>query len=317
MFWGYVVIGFIFLLRVINPSWQLQKSILLLILAFAIPLAYSDEECGSLKRCIVLISVVAVIFSLLNFINLLGRFGETSRFSGFFKGAPTFSLALGGLLPFAFWGMWKADNKIIRLACGSGFLIGLVTLILSGQRTGTISGIFGIIPLLLTIRRRKFIRLSVLFIIIPIMSGYILLQHYNIGKMNFLFNRYSLKSNLSGRQAIWNDALSEIQKNPLLGRGIGASEMIMSYSFHNSYLEVLFNTGFFGLILFLISQGYFMYRTIYLWRISKDPEVMSVLALALGYMLGFIVVCIFESSGAEASNLNLILYLLQILHRFQ
>ena len=85
--------------------------------------------------------------------------------------------------------------------------------------------------------------------------------------------------------------------------------MVMSYSFHNSYLEVWFNTGILGLILFLISQFYFIYRTIYLWRISEDPEVMSVLALALGYMLGFIVVCSFESSGAGASNINLILYL--------
>jgi O-antigen ligase len=104
-------------------------------------------------------------------------------------------------------------------------------------------------------------------------------------------------------------ALSEIAKNPFWGHGMGAAETVISFSFHNAYLEVWYNTGILGLFLFLTSQFYFIYRIFYLNRVSKDPEIKSTLALALGYMLGFIVICIFESTGAGASNINIILYL--------
>ena len=135
------------------------------------------------------------------------------------------------------------------------------------------------------------------------------IQQSSMERVNFLMSRYRPDSGLSDRDLIWQIAFSEITKDPLFGQGTGAAEWVVSSSFHNAYLEVWFNTGFLGLILFVTAQCYFIYRIFYLMRVNKHPQVQSILALALGYMIGFFEVCIFESSGAGASNVNLILYI--------
>jgi O-antigen ligase len=257
----------------------------------------------------VLISVAATIYSLLNFISLPAHLSEAERFAGYSLGAASFAMVLGGLLPFTFWGLWGANNRAVRIVCGVGFLFGSVTLVLSGQRTGTVAGLLGLIPLLFTFLQRKTIGWLAFAITLAFSLGYILLQYSSGELANFLSSRYSLDQGLSGREAIWSEAFSGIANNPLLGRGIGAAETLIDGSFHNAYLEIWFNTGLAGLLLFLASQCYFVYKIIYLRRISEDPETRSILALALGYMMGFIVMCMFESPAAGASNLNLILYL--------
>ena len=195
------------------------------------------------------------------------------------------------------------------MVCGSGFLCGSIALIFTGQRTGTIGGMIGLIPLLLTFVQRRNIVKFAFVIIFTVLLSYVLLQHSSEDFVNFLSVRYSPESGLSGRESIWGDASSEIAKSPLLGRGIGAAETVISDSFHNAYLEIWFNTGLAGLLLFLASLCCFTCRILYLKRICKDPEIRSILALALGYIMGFVAMSFSESIAAEASNLNLMLYL--------
>jgi hypothetical protein len=309
-FWGYVFLGLVFLLDAISLEWQLQRGILLLVVAVAIPFAYGDETYSSLKSSLVLISMAATIYSLLNFVSLPSHLSEATRFSGYSEVASSFVMVLGGFLPFTLWGLWKGHNRAVRIACGSGFLFGLITLLFSGQRAGAIGGMIGLIPLLLMLLRGKNIGKFVSVIILASLIGYILLQYSSGDWVDFLWMRYSVDHGLSGRESIWSEALSQINNNPLLGRGIGAAEMVIEGSFHNAYLEIWFNTGLVGLLLFLTSQLYFVYRIFYLKRISEDPETRSILALALGYMLGFVAMCTFESPAAGASNLNLMLYIL-------
>jgi len=308
-FWGYVFFGLIFLFRAISINWQFQRSLLLLIVAVAIPLAYTNESYKSLKLSLVAISIVATFFSLVNFLPLLTHLGDAARFSGYSKKAPEYAMSLGGLLPFTFWGLWGAHHKGIRVVCASGFFLGLVSLILSGQRTGTIVGLLSIFPLLLTSVRRENILWFLLVIMPPLVLGFILIQHSSVERINFLLGRYSVDSGLSDRGLIWEKSFSAIEENFLMGRGIGAAENVLSDSFHNAYLEVWFNTGLLGLLLFLSSQAYFIYRIIF-WRgISREPEIRSGLSLALGYMIGFIFMCLFESTGSGASNINVLLFL--------
>ena len=308
-FWGYVFLGFLFLFRANSIDWQFQRCLLLLIVALAIPLAYGNESYRSIKSSLVCISLAAVVFSLMNFISLPAKLSEAARFSGYSRGAASFALFLGGLLPFTFWGLWRANSRSIRMACLLGFIFGLITLILSGQRTGTLAGLIALSPLLIAIRKPKFIACCVSLVILTLFLGYSLVEQFSGQRIDFLFGRYSVDFSLSGRTPIWKNALLHIDKNPLLGRGVGAAETVIDYSFHNAYLEIWYNTGLLGLLLFLASQFYFLYRIIYLGRIFKDPESKAVLALALGYMSGFIFMCLFESIGAAASSLNVILYL--------
>jgi O-antigen ligase len=308
LFWGHVYLGLIFLFRAMSIGWQLQRGVLLAIVAIAIPFAYSNEHPKSLKSSLVSISVAAAIYSFLNFLSFPGQAGEMARFSGFARSAPAFSLTLGGLLPFTLWGVWAAGNMGMRIVCTCGFILGFAMLILSGQRAGTIAGLLGLMPLFLTFQKRKIIG-SVLLLLLPLAVAFILLKSSGMERVDFLLERYSPEAGLSDREEIWDQAIAEVEAYPFLGRGIGAGETFVRESLHNTYLEVWLNAGFLGLVFFLLSQLYFFYRTIRLHWISKDPEIRSFLALALGYMGGFVFMSLFESAGAGASNLNLILYL--------
>ena len=310
LFWGYVALGILFLFWADDLSWQLQRGVLLLVVVIALPLAYSAVTYQTLKSTLTAIAVAAAIYALLNFVSLPGSLEQATRYSGFSSGAPTFVIVLGGLLPFALWGAWQAEAKLIRVACALGVLLGIVTLLFSGQRAGTIAGLIALVPFVMIFPQRKTLAWFGILLVLLSLLTFLLLQQTSADRLNFLLSRYSFSSGLSYRDLIWNAAFSKIAENPFWGRGIGASETVMSYSFHNAYLEVWYNTGLLGLFLFLTAQAYFFYRVYYLSRISKDPETRPFLALSLGYMLGFVVVCMFESTGAGASNLNLILFLL-------
>lgn len=310
LFWGYVFLGLLFLIQAENLSWQLQRGILLLLVSLAIPLAYSIEEFKTIKLSLTAIAIAAVIFASLNFISLPTSLTQAVRYTGFSKGAPTFVIVLGGLLPFTIWGVLRADNKIIRIVCVFGFLFGITTLFFSGQRTGTLAGLVSIIPFMFLLPQRKSIVWYAALLILIGLAIFTLFQIASEDKINFLLSRYSPNSGLSYRDLIWANAVNVIGKSPFIGHGIGAAETVMSYSFHNAYLEVWYNAGLLGLFLFISSQCYFFYRIYYLNKLNRDPESKAFLALSLGYMMGFVFISLFESIGAGASNLNLILYLL-------
>jgi O-antigen ligase len=309
LFWGYVFSGFICLLRAISIGWQFQRGLLLFAVAAAIPIAYSNRSYRVYRSTLVLIAVVAAVFSIVNSFSLPSQLGAASRFTGYSKGAPAYAAVLGGLLPFSFWGLWNAKGKAAKLVLALGFLSGTVALVLSGQRAGTGAGIIGLLPLVLTTTiRKKNIGWSLFLAVLLLLLSFLLMQGSSAERVSFLLRRYSLQSGLSNRDLLWRKAFSEIAKNPLLGQGIGAAEWVIQSSFHNAYLEVWFNAGLPGLVLFVASQACFLYRILRLNRLLTDPETKAVLALALGYLLGFAFLCAFESPGAGASNLNLILY---------
>jgi O-antigen ligase len=189
-------------------------------------------------------------------------------------------------------------------------LAGTVTLVFSAQRAGTVAGVVGLIPLLLTtFNQRKAAVRTLLLLILLGAAGYFLVVLSSPERITFLLNRYTLNAGLSDREFLWQRALAKIALNPFVGNGIGAAENFISASFHNAYLEVWYNAGILGLIFFLVSQAYFLYRIIFLGLKGHDRDVISISALSLGYWMGFVVLCLFESIGAGASNMNLILYL--------
>ena len=310
LFWGYGLLGFASLLNSISPLWQFQRGMLLLMVALAIPIAYGDKPYPVYKLSLVSIAIVGSIFSIYNFIPLQSQLGDAARLTGLARSASNFSMDLGGLLPFIYWGLWKSDSKWIRIFCGVGFLLGIITLALSGQRAGAIAGLVGLIPLIvLTISKREGIKKVFLFFGVTAVVCYLILQWAGTDRLDFLTGRYSINEGASGRVLIWEFALSEIDKNIFMGHGIGAAETVFPSSFHNAYLEIWFNAGIFGLVFYIAAQVYFFYRIVVSWFRYKSVEVRSILALGMGYMLGFVGLCFVESVGAAASTLNVILYL--------
>jgi O-antigen ligase len=308
LFWGYAILGFISLFRALSFGYQIQRSVLLLIVAFMIPLVYTNKTFLFTRRSLEAIALASSVFCILNFILLPGGLSNVGRFSGLSKGAASFALFLGGMLPFTLWGTWKTRGWM-RFLCLCGFLTGFVTLVFTGQRTGTLAGVISLIPLFLLMQTRKTFGYSLLLVIGVLSIGFFFSQQSDVARNTFLLSRYSTIAGLSGRETIWQMALEEIAANPVLGRGIGAAEMFFSSSFHNAYLEVWYNTGFLGLICYIAAQGVFLYQAVWLFFTRKDPEIKPVLAVAVGYMIGFIGVSMFESIGAGASGINLIFYL--------
>jgi hypothetical protein len=310
MFWGYVFLGFVSLFRADHFLWQFQRSILLVTVAIAVPFAYSNKDVKTYRLALIAISLAATAYALINFIGLPSSLNDPVRYTGFAKSAPSMAATLGAVLPFTFWGAQNSESKWLKRICVLGFLLGTVTLLFSAQRAGTIAGVLGLIPLLLiTLNQRKTATGSILLLALLGLIGYLLIMQSSTDRLTFLLNRYALNSGLSDREFLWQKAISEIAVNPFWGHGIGAAEDLISSSFHNAYLEIWYNTGFIGLVFFVISQLYFLFKTFYLWRQRTDSFAISISALSIGYMMGFLVLCLFESIGAGASNLNLILYL--------
>jgi O-antigen ligase len=310
LFWGYVFFGLVSMFRGISITWQFQRLLLLLLVATAIPMAYSSRSYRTHKVTLVLIAVVGALFGIVNAVALPSQLADPGRSAGYWKTAPVLAWTLGSLLPFSFWGLWNVKSRTLRIFLGLGFLSGLATLVVSGQRAGTIAGIVGLIPLtLMIVKRRENAGRTFLLVIVVVLLGFFIVHNASEAKISFLLSRYRLNAGLSNRDLIWARAFSEIARSPFLGQGIGAAEWVISSSFHNAYLEVWFNAGLLGLGFFVASQVYFFLRVRYLNHMLADPEAKSILALALGYMMGFVVLCIFESVGAGASNLNVILYL--------
>ena len=310
MFWGYVFLGFVSLFRADYFIWQFQRSILLIVAVVAVPFAYSAKDLKTYKLSLVWIALAACVYSFINFIALPSSLNDPARYAGFTKAAPAMAATLGGLLPFTLWGLAMADGKWTKRICGLGFLAGTVTLVFSAQRAGTVAGVVGLIPLLLTtFNQRKAALRTFLLLLLLGAAGYFLVMLSSPERITFLLNRYTLNAGLSDREYLWQRALAEIALNPFVGNGTGAAENFISASFHNAYLEVWYNAGILGLIFFLVSQAYFLYRILYLGLKGHDRDLISISALSLGYLMGFVVLCLVESIGAGASNMNLILYL--------
>lgn len=309
LWWAYVFVGFIFLLRANQLAWQIQRSSLLLIVSLAIPFTFSTIPYQKFRQCFGAISIAASIYSIVNFLPLANSLANPTRYQGYAKGAATFAVVLGGLLPFMLWGLLNNHSKILRTTCFLGFLLGFATLIFTGQRTGTIAGIISIIPIVIRMLNRRTVGWFFFLAVILSILSTIVVKQTSWERLSFLLFRYSASSGLSYREQIWEAAFSEIDKNPLLGRGVGAAETVISSSFHNAYLEVWFNTGFLGLAFFIIAQIYFLLRIILLSNVFRSSEVKSTLALSLGYLLSFMLMSLVESTGATASSVNLILFL--------
>ncbi len=312
LFWGYVLCGFVSLLNAREPVWQMQRGVLLLAVAIALPLAYSSRSYSVFRASLRAIALAAALFAIVNFGALPGGLTSAARFSGYSTRAPNFTLTLGALLPFMYWALWEDRSKAIKLICGAGFLLGAIMLVFSGQRTGALGGLIGVLPLAVATvgsKRAAAMKWPILVFVALAAGGYLIYQASSPDRMAFLLNRYSLSAGLSNRDLLWKEAIRQIGLSPILGYGVGAAEMLISSSFHNAYLEVWYNTGIMGLFFFVAAQGYFFYRIFVLAGQYREPQIRMVLALAFGYMLAIVLMSMVESVGAQASGLNVLLYL--------
>ena len=312
--WSYVIFGIISLIFYISLGWQLQRSALLLVTSIGIPITSlvlfrKVQEKDKLFKGI---SFTTGIVILLSFIALLNNTEVSGRFSAFSSGAPNFAVILGSLLPFSLWRSYYSRNNLSNNIWFLIYILGLFVLFFSGQRTGTLAGIVGSIPMIIYFWKDKIWFTRIILLIIFIFLAIFLFMQFRNDRISYLINRYTFQAGLSDRDIIWKFVLNNLPKNLFLGRGVGASELLLKASFHNAYLEVIYNSGIFGFVAFLFSQLYFVYWTLRILFKIKDVSIKKDLIIIFGYIFSFFILSFFESVGAGASNISVLIYLILI-----
>ncbi len=153
-----------------------------------------------------------------------------------------------------------------------GFLLATVAIILSLSRGAYISIIVGIVVFLLVSRNRK-TKLKIIFIA-AILFVIILKYQDNFNIINYITQRFNeiAQDGGSGRFTIWMNAINTFKENPM---GIGINSTIpynlehfsKAMYVHNSFLEVLLETGIIGFVIYLslwVAMFYCSYKLIYM-----------------------------------------------------
>jgi hypothetical protein len=85
-------------------------------------------------------------------------------------------------------------------------------------------------------------------IVLVVGSGLVILSLFNPEQLLI-----RLKAGLgSGRLSLWSELASGVSDHLLTGAGLRASEVVLGRYAHNSYLEILYDTGLVGLLMFLL-----------------------------------------------------------------
>lgn len=133
-----------------------------------------------------------------------------------------------------------------------------IALLLTGKKTLFICAIlFSLIIILLSEIHKKYVKLLVGAICIIV--GFLLAQIF-IPEINTVFERFQSNDSMEARYNMWNCAINMFKEKPLFGYGyaslnlkLSPSGRYMAYG-HNIYIELLGETGLFGIILFVISN---------------------------------------------------------------
>jgi O-antigen ligase len=208
--------------------------------------------------------------------------------------------------PMIVWGIFQKNFKFWRLF--SIFLIFpfVFLMLLGGVRTAILGMlIIGSLPLLiLKIRPVKLLGLVSLLSILVAINIYALYALVP-DKAQYLAERV-FSTSVSGRTERWATALDWcLNKAGLLGNGIGSSDATgfsTGLLFHNAYLEIWYNTGFFGLLAVLIFLAIYTMRSYRLAFRPQTKEMTEYSHVAFGYMIGLIAIGMFEGAFSSAGG---------------
>lgn len=110
------------------------------------------------------------------------------------------------------------------------------------------------------------------------------IQTYALAKFRMMIN-IGLVESSSGRDILYASIWSLIKQNPYFGYGVGYSQVALGYTPHNIILQVLLETGIFGLI-FWIAMGCFgisIYRKI---KADRQSELFMIFTLIFSLAFG-------------------------------
>lgn len=149
--------------------------------------------------------------------------------------------------------------------------------------------------------KRVYYRLSffvIIFLVLLFSYAYPMLYTMDIGwKINEIIFNYTGKNFFSGRQWLWMELGYYINKQPFMGYGVSIlpSDLLNTdLSSHNMYIQLLLQTGFIGLSLFILLL--FM-----IWDYFFVKNGNKLVKLSLAFFGGLIVYQTFEMSFIQGN----------------
>jgi O-antigen ligase len=224
------------------------KLCLIVLTMFAIGEALEDEA-GVHKLFIALFwgTLIVVGFDVLN--PLIGpepAFADDGRFGNMIG----LSGACGMLLLLSLLMLWIKKSPWF-LFCG---LFSVVVMMLAGTKGGIVASFVSLMMFFLMLKRpAQALAVTLVFTVIFLLC----VAFTPLGASLEKYAESGNASTLTGRTGLWSSAWPVIKSHPILGRGYRASRFLSvevpgafaeAGNMHNSFLEVLYNTGLAGLI---------------------------------------------------------------------
>lgn len=155
----------------------------------------------------------------------------------------------------------KSSKKIIRVIAQISLVLNIIMILVSHSRTS----LFALITVYLCylfwslIKRRTTLLTGIVIIMsILFVNYYISLSNtYQGMRMNDIVREYTGKNLFSGRQLLWKDAINEVLYTDNYLSGMGNNTVLYSAVtnlgyLHNSFVQIFYNLGVIGLILFVL-----------------------------------------------------------------
>lgn len=189
----------------------------------------------------------------------------------------------------------KRYTNIIKL------IILFIALLLTGKRTLTAIGIILIIIIYLISNRKKNAYKKMLITGSIVILSIVLLSCFMPDILTPFKRMVNINSTFGGRIIFWTTALDMFKNTPIIGQGIGSFNKYLanqgftyygkawtSYA-HNSYLQILGETGILGIALMLVAMTYPLIKNILMIIKNKDNDLKQKLLVCLYIQLLFII----------------------------
>lgn len=213
-----------------------------------------------------------------------------------------------GFITFYFLAVLNKKNRLFFQIC---CLLSVILIYFGQSATALMSVLF----IFLTAQGLKRLSLqskqSVLVVLLFLIFTSIVLFFFLVNFETFL-SLNDKDITLSGRTPLWTTLWGFIQKKPILGYGYGsfysgeAREANLLWQIHNwapvhshnGYIQLILNSGFIGLIVFLFGYISCLFNSLFKYLLSKEPQMLWVfLFLMYNVFLNFTEVSFFTGSN--------------------
>ena len=221
----------------------------------------------------------------------LSSYSYYTGFSGFNIMSALFACLLSGIYLSKL--LLTKKSLIKRILYVSMVLLGISATVIAQKRGVFVAcAVSTIIMVLITFANKKNVKkfiLAILLLLILFAGIYYFLQTTEAG-VQFI-RRFTESDDISsGRFNVFSFLISESENTFLLGKGTGASQALINMGAHNIYIQIYFDHGIIGLVIYLAWFIFNLRYTVNLFRNSTNmPAVISMLFISLYVQILFLI----------------------------